>query len=173
MAIVSILILVVFVVSALLLMVVVLIQDDQGGGIGGMFGGGGGTPFGARTGNVMTRLTAVLAVIFLVAAFVLAWMNRSPDAGNVIGRSRAERLRGIERTDWWVQTPAPELLTEEAPAPEAGAEPAAAIGDDGGTAPAAAAGEAAPSADQGEGEAPADDAAGDTERATDSTAGGS
>jgi preprotein translocase subunit SecG len=181
MAIVSILILVVFVVSALLLMVVVLIQDDQGGGIGGMFGGGGGTPFGARTGNVMTRLTAVLAVIFLVAAFVLAWMNRSPDAGNVIGRSRAERLRGIERTDWWVQTPAPELLTEEAP--EAGAEPAAAIGDDGGTAPAAAAGEAAPSAqppaaaapgaDQGEGEAPADDAAGDTERATDSTAGGS
>ena len=107
MEIVSILILVVFVVSALLLMVVVLIQDDQGGGIGGMFGGGGGTPFGARTGNVMTRLTAVLAVIFLVAAFVLAWMNRSPDAGNVIGRSRAERLRGIERTDWWVQTPAP------------------------------------------------------------------
>ena len=128
MAIVSILILVVFVVSALLLMAVVLIQDDQGGGIGAMFGGGAGTPFGARTGNVMTRLTSVLAVIFLAAAFTLAWMNRTPDAGNVIGRARAERMQSIERTDWWVAAPAPELLTEDAPAP-ADATPAAAEGE--------------------------------------------
>ena len=120
MAIVSILVLVIFVVSAVLLMAVVLIQDDQGGGIGAMFGGGSGTPFGARTGNVLTRATTVLAVIFLVAAFALAWMNRTPDAGNVIGRARAERMRGIERTDWWVETPAPEILTQEQnPAPEA------------------------------------------------------
>ena len=128
MAIISILILVVFVVSALLLMVVVLIQDDQGGGIGAMFGGGGGTPFGARTGNVMTRLTAILAVIFLAAAFTMAWMNRTPDAGNVIGRARAERMRSMERTDWWVEAPVPELLTEEAPA-AADANPAAAEGE--------------------------------------------
>ena len=152
MAIVSILVLVIFVVSALLLMAVVLIQDDQGGGIGAMFGGGGGTPFGARTGNVLTRATAVLAVIFLVAAFALAWMNRTPDAGNVIGRARAERMRGIERTDWWVETPAPEILTQEqAPADETAAgdqgdaaEAAPAKTDE---APAAAAGEV-PEADQ-------------------------
>lgn len=153
MAIVSILVLVIFVVSALLLMAVVLIQDDQGGGIGAMFGGGSGTPFGARTGNVLTRATAVLAVVFLVAAFALAWMNRTPDAGNVIGRARAERMRGIERTDWWVETPAPEILTEEQ-APVADDVTPAAAGDDQGaatdeaaastadTAPAAAAGEA-------------------------------
>ena len=127
MAIVSILVLVIFVVSALLLMAVVLIQDDQGGGIGAMFGGGSGTPFGARTGNVLTRATTVLAVIFLVAAFALAWMNRTPDAGNVIGRARAERMRGIERTDWWVETPAPAILTQEQ-APAADAAPAAAGG---------------------------------------------
>jgi preprotein translocase subunit SecG len=178
MAIVSILILVVFVVSALLLMAVVLIQDDQGGGIGSMFGGGSGTPFGARTGNVLTRLTTVLAVIFLVAAFTLAWMNRSPDAGNVIGRARAERLRGIERTDWWVETPQPELFTQEqAPAPEATAEPAPATDDAG----AAAAGEAtasdqppaAESTGEGAGAAPSDDAAGATEGATATTEGGS
>ena len=142
MAIVSILILVVFVVSALLLMAVVLIQDDQGGGIGAMFGGGAGTPFGARTGNVMTRLTSILAVIFLAAAFTLAWINRTPDAGNVIGRARAERMRTMERTDWWVEAPAPELLTEQAPA-AADAAPAAAEGE-----PAAAPAEAAaPAAD--------------------------
>ena len=128
MAIISILVLVIFVVSALLLMAVVLIQDDQGGGIGAMFGGGSGTPFGARTGNVLTRATTVLAVVFLVAAFALAWMNRTPDAGNVIGRARAERMRGIERTDWWVETPAPEILTQEQAPADA---PAAAAGDQG------------------------------------------
>ena len=148
MAVISILILVVFIVSALLLMAVVLIQDDQGGGIGAMFGGGGGTPFGARTGNVMTRLTSILAVIFLAAAFTLAWMNRTPDAGNVIGRARAERMRSMERTDWWVEAPAPQLLTEEAPAAEAAAPdeaaPAAAEGES-----AEAAGDAEASADGG------------------------
>ena len=144
MAIISILILVVFVVSALLLMAVVLIQDDQGGGIGAMFGGGGGTPFGARTGNVMTRLTSILAVIFLAAAFTLAWMNRTPDAGNVIGRARAERMRSMERTDWWVEAPAPQLLTEEAPA-AVDASPAAAADE-----PAEAPAEAAPADAEGE-----------------------
>ena len=172
MAIISILVLVIFVVSALLLMAVVLIQDDQGGGIGSMFGGGGGTPFGARTGNVLTRVTAVLAVIFLVAAFALAWMNRTPDSGNVIGRARAERMRGIERTDWWVQTPVPELLTQEQ-TPAADAAPAAATDDQGGTAgdaaPAAAAGEATES-DQ---PPVADAAAGDTQGAAAATEGGS
>ena len=145
MAIVSILILVVFVVSALLLMAVVLIQDDQGGGIGAMFGGGAGTPFGARTGNVMTRLTSILAVIFLAAAFTLAWMNRTPDAGNVIGRARAERMSSMERTDWWVAAPAPEVLTEEAPAAVDASPPAAA-----GESAAAPAEAAAPAAEEGE-----------------------
>ena len=105
MAIISILILIVFVISALLLMSVVLIQDDQGGGIGGMFGGGSSTAFGARTGNVMTRLTTVLAIIFFVSAFSLAWMNRTPNTGNVIGRARAERMRNVEQIDWWIETP--------------------------------------------------------------------
>ena len=151
MAVISILILVVFIASALLLMAVVLIQDDQGGGIGAMFGGGSGTPFGARTGNVLTRLTTVLAVIFLVAAFALAWMNRTPDAGNVIGRARAERLRGIERSDWWVEAPAPELLTQEDLPAAADAPPAEAT---------ATAADAAPPAEDAEAPAaPANDAA--------------
>ena len=66
MTIISILILVFFVLSSILLITIVLIQDDQGGGIGGMFGGGGSAAFGARTGNVLTRITTVLAIIFFI-----------------------------------------------------------------------------------------------------------
>ena len=71
MTIISILILVFFVLSSILLITIVLIQDDQGGGIGGMFGGGGSAAFGARTGNVLTRITTVLAIIFFISAFAL------------------------------------------------------------------------------------------------------
>ncbi len=106
MTLVSVLVLVVLVISAILLTLIVLIQDDQGGGIGGMFGGGeSSTPFGSRTGNVLTRGTAILAAIFLVSAFALAWFNRSGDEGNIIGRARAQqREQSLSDTDWWVET---------------------------------------------------------------------
>ncbi len=106
MTLVSVLVLVVLVISAILLTLIVLIQDDQGGGIGGMFGGGeSNTPFGSRTGNVLTRGTAILAAIFLVSAFALAWFNRSGDEGNIIGRARAQqREQTLSDTDWWVDT---------------------------------------------------------------------
>ncbi|MGA2764122.1 MAG: hypothetical protein ABSG17_12215, partial [Spirochaetia bacterium] len=35
------------------------------------------------------------------------WVNKTPEAGNVIGRARAESLQGGQQQSWWVQTPAP------------------------------------------------------------------
>ncbi len=107
MGLIGIVLLVILVISAVLLVLVVLVQDDQGEGIGGIFGGGSTTPFGSRSGNVLTRFTAILATVFLVCIFGLAWMNKSPEAGNVIGRARQESLSGGPQQSWWVQTPAP------------------------------------------------------------------
>lgn len=107
MALAGILILAVFIISALLLVLVVLIQDDQGQGIGGMFGGGeGSSPFGSRTGNVLTRFTSVLGAVFLIAAFALAWLNRTPDRDDFLERARLQTLEA-EDGRWWVR-PAPE-----------------------------------------------------------------
>lgn len=107
MALAGILILAVFIISALLLVLVVLIQDDQGQGIGGMFGGGeGSSPFGSRTGNVLTRFTSVLGAVFLIAAFALAWINRTPDRDDFLERARLQTLEA-EDGRWWVR-PAPE-----------------------------------------------------------------
>lgn len=109
MALAGILILVVFIVSAVLLVLVVLIQDDQGQGIGGMFGGGeGSSPFGSRTGNVLTKFTSILGAVFLVAAFSLAWLNRTPDRDDFLERARLQSLEA-EEGRWWVRPdPAPE-----------------------------------------------------------------
>ena len=107
MGLISVVLLVILIVSAVLLVLVVLVQDDQGEGLGGIFGGGSTTPFGSRSGNVLTRFTAILAAVFLFCIFGIAWINKTPEAGNVIGRARAESLQGTsQQQSWWVQTPA-------------------------------------------------------------------
>jgi preprotein translocase subunit SecG len=49
------------------LMLVVLLQRGRGGGLAGAFGGAGGTAaFGAKTGDVFTWITVVVAAVFLL-----------------------------------------------------------------------------------------------------------
>ena len=103
MGIVGLLLLILFIASALFLILFVLIQDEQGEGMGGIFGGGGGGAFGPRSGNVLTKITSVLAIIFLTGAFGLAWINRTPEVGNIIGKARVETLKE-SKNNWWVET---------------------------------------------------------------------
>lgn len=105
MTLIGIVLLVLLVISALLLILLVLVQDDQGEGIGGIFSGGSSSAFGSRTGNVLTRFTTVLAAVFLFCCLGLAWVNRSGEAGNVVGKARAQALSG-ETTQWWVESSA-------------------------------------------------------------------
>ena len=103
MGLVSILILIIFVLSALILILVILLQDDQGEGLGGLFGGGSSSAFGPRTGNVLTRFTSVVAAIFLVTSFGIAWLNRTPETGDILQKARVEQLKEAEENNWWVE----------------------------------------------------------------------
>ena len=50
---------------------VILLQRGRGGGLAGAFGGGGGSSaFGAKTGDVFTWITVVMAGIFVLLAVV-------------------------------------------------------------------------------------------------------
>ena len=121
MGLVSIIILIVFILSALILILVVLIQDDQGEGLGGLFGGGSSSAFGPRTGNVLTRFTSVVAAIFLVTAFGIAWINRAPETGDILQKARVEQLKEAEDNDWWVKEidNSQSAVIEKAETPEA------------------------------------------------------
>lgn len=61
-------------VSILLTLVILVQPSKSGGGLGGALGGGGMSEqlFGARTGNVLTKATIVLASIFLLNTIGLA-----------------------------------------------------------------------------------------------------
>ena len=53
----------------LLLMLVILLQKGRGGGLAGAFGGGGGSSaFGAKTGDVFTWITVIVAAVFILLA---------------------------------------------------------------------------------------------------------
>ena len=66
-----------YIVVCIALIVIVLLQSGKGGGLTGIFGSGGGgqTIFGARTGDIMTKTTTVLAVCFMVFSLVLAVLS--------------------------------------------------------------------------------------------------
>jgi preprotein translocase subunit SecG len=68
------------ILSCIFLILVVLLQQGKGGGLGGAFGGGATQVFGGRgAGNLMTRVTAVCATLFILTSITLAWLSSSGD----------------------------------------------------------------------------------------------
>ena len=63
---------VLFIIVCLFMVLLVLIQKGRGGGLSSAFGGGSGhTPFGSKTGDVLTWATSIVFGVFLVLAIVL------------------------------------------------------------------------------------------------------
>ncbi len=93
---------IVFVLSAVMLVLVVLLQDEGGEGLGGIFGGGASAQVGNRSGNILTRITGVLAAVFILSSFGLAWLNRTPDGGDVEAAARRLEAQSGEAVEWWV-----------------------------------------------------------------------
>lgn len=104
----AILLMIVFVASAVLLILVVLLQDEGGEGLGGIFGGGAANQVGSRSGNILTRITTVLAAVFLLSSFGLAWMNRTPDMGDVEAAARRLEAESGRFVEWWTVEEDPE-----------------------------------------------------------------
>ncbi len=72
-----------FLVSVLL-MIVILLQSSKGGGLAGVFGGGGamGSVFGGRgAASFLSKLTTILASIFLVLALLISYIDKGKTSG--------------------------------------------------------------------------------------------
>ncbi|MDR0540418.1 MAG: preprotein translocase subunit SecG [Spirochaetaceae bacterium] len=94
--------LVLFIIVAILLILIVLVQNEEGDTMGGVFGGGSNTAFGSRSGNILTKTSSVLGVLFFTLAFALALLNRSPGDSGV---EAAGRQSSENSSDWFNDTP--------------------------------------------------------------------
>jgi preprotein translocase subunit SecG len=72
-----------FCVVCVFMILLILIQKGRGGGLSSAFGGAGGnTAFGSKTGDVLTWVTAVVFVFFLILSMSLIWTIDVVDARN-------------------------------------------------------------------------------------------
>ena len=94
------LLIIIFVISAIILCFLVLIQDDQGEGIGSMFGGGSTTAFGSRSGNILTRATTLIAILFIVSALGFAWLTRSNTKDDLIEQQQLQQQQEELEDEW-------------------------------------------------------------------------
>lgn len=103
----STLILVVHFAAVFLLITVILLQSGKGGGIGAAFGAGGSQSlFGARgASTLLTKITTVSAIVFLLTSLCLASIAKYNAAG---GKNDLELQQ--------------ELLKQTSPTPESGKE---------------------------------------------------
>src|SRR5215831_1635371 len=76
---------IVHVFVCLFLILVVLLQAGKGGGMGIAFGGGGSqTVFGSSgAGNFLTRMTAIVAMLFFANSLVLAVLSSRSDSSRL------------------------------------------------------------------------------------------
>ena len=105
----------IYVLVCLALTGVILLQSGRGGGLAGVFGGGGmGTVFGGRgAATFLSKVTTVLATIFLILSLVLAMIIRS-------GGAQRESLVAKERQK--------QVVTPAANLPAVGVEPLSGAG---------------------------------------------
>jgi len=82
-------------IVCLLLIGLVLIQRSKGQGTGLSFGGGAESVFGTQTGNILTRATVVLAILFLVITTAFTVLRPRGKAGT----SLADQLEARDAAD--------------------------------------------------------------------------
>ena len=111
------------------LILVVLLQPGKGADFGAAMGGSsqGSDIFGASGGiNLLTKVTAIVAALFMGTSLSLAWFSNTENRGSDIGLEDVLEEAGSDAGGETEETPAP---AEETPAPAEEA-PAAADDDD-------------------------------------------
>lgn len=164
----------------LFLMIIVLLQRGRGGGLAGAFGGmGGQSAFGTKAGDVFTRITIVVAVIWVILAGGSGLLMRASsdsyarsfadDTAGVDTEAEEESAEGLQLGEEAALDELLESAGSDASAPAAGestpADAENAVPSDAAEAPADSADTSAPPE-----EAPADNAGSDADSSDDAAA---
>lgn len=109
---------------AIFLILLVLVQRGRGGGLAGALGGmGGSSAFGAKAGDVFTRITIITASIWIVFCLAaLMWAKHRPDAlsGSTLATPNGSMDTGMLPEQKATQPASPTAAGESKSVPAAG-----------------------------------------------------
>ena len=111
MGVLGIVLVVVFCIVALLLLFLITIQGQDSVGLGSVFGGNSDSAFGSGTGGFITKVTAILAVVFMVLSLVVPLVNKSSDA-EIQSMVKSAETTSVEGTTWLEDTSSTETGSE-------------------------------------------------------------
>ena len=85
---------------SLALIGLILLQKSKDGGLGLAFGAGGGNDslFGARAGNVLTRATVGIGIVFLVNTLILGMLFAGSASESLIGKELSAQPIPMEQS---------------------------------------------------------------------------
>jgi preprotein translocase subunit SecG len=80
------------IIASILIIILVLLQSGKGSSLGAALGGGSNqTLFGPTgSGNILTKITTALAVVFMVTSITLAHISGKSDSDSVINKVQQE-----------------------------------------------------------------------------------
>jgi protein translocase SecG subunit len=86
-----------FVILCIFLIIIILLQTDKSSGMG-VLGGSSQSAFGSSTADVITKITAVMVVLFFlgVLGLVMIDSSRSNKTSRLKGKSQVEKSANIE-----------------------------------------------------------------------------
>jgi preprotein translocase subunit SecG len=122
---------VLMILTSLFLICLVLIQRGKGGGLAGAFGGvGGSSAFGTKAGDVFTRVTIYVALLWFSLAIFLVWSSNSSPTSAFSSAGAAESA-AESRSSADKDSDLPSVVPSKRPAPTNDDLPAAQPADPG------------------------------------------
>jgi len=95
----STLIVVVHVITCVFLILFVLLQAGKGAEVGATFGGMSQTYFGTQGGNILTKITTVLAFVFMVTSIALTTFQHREITSSVMQTVMSEQVNANTNTN--------------------------------------------------------------------------
>ena len=117
--------LVLHLIIAVALIGVVLVQKSEGGALGIGGGGGGGLMSARGAANFLTRLTAILAGLFMLTSLGLTVLANSGGSGSIVDRIEAQQAPTLVPSEPAAPAPAPATSGTPESAPTTAVPPAA------------------------------------------------
>jgi preprotein translocase subunit SecG len=89
------------------LILIVLLQTGKGADVGAVFGGSSATLFGSSgAGNFLTRLTTIMAIVFMITSILLGYFSGKKPSASVFDAARPRAEQPARPTDQGQAAPA-------------------------------------------------------------------